>query len=143
MSSSNSVENDRVTLSSCREHVSARNKGALQGNWWIDLDVFNANHSCLVVVASNGNSIRLPSRSVRSEDARRADVILRSARGQSVREIAGQIKPSPRVASWCDSLGSTMRRSVGPPRVSLMRAVRTRSRAALRSGFWLFIAHEI
>jgi hypothetical protein len=32
---------------------------------------------------------RLRSRSVRSEDARRADVILRSARGQSVREIAG------------------------------------------------------
>ena len=48
-------------------------------------------------------SRRLRSRSVRSEDARRADVILRSARGQSVREIAGQIKPSPRVASWCDS----------------------------------------
>ena len=31
---------------------------------------------------------RLRSRRVRSEDARRADVILRSARGQSVREIA-------------------------------------------------------
>jgi len=34
-------------------------------------------------------SRRLRSRSVRSEDARRADVILRSAHGQSVREIAG------------------------------------------------------
>ena len=36
-------------------------------------------------------SRRLRSRSVRSEDARRADVILRSARGQSVREIAGAL----------------------------------------------------
>jgi DNA-directed RNA polymerase specialized sigma24 family protein len=36
-------------------------------------------------------SRRLRSRSVRPEDARRADVILRSARGQSVREIAGAL----------------------------------------------------
>ena len=34
-------------------------------------------------------SRRLRSRSVRSEDARRADVILRSARGQSVRDRRG------------------------------------------------------
>src|SRR6476619_2301690 len=34
---------------------------------------------------------RLRSRSVRCEDARRADVILRSARGQSVRAIAGAL----------------------------------------------------
>jgi transposase len=36
-------------------------------------------------------SRRLRSRSMRSEDARRADVIIRSARGQSVREIAGAL----------------------------------------------------
>ena len=39
-------------------------------------------------------SRRLRSRSVRCEDARRADVILRSARGQSVREIAGALRCS-------------------------------------------------
>ena len=36
-------------------------------------------------------SRRLRSRSVHCEDARRADVILTSARGQSVREIAGAL----------------------------------------------------
>ena len=51
-------------------------------------------------------SRRLRSRSVRSEDARRADVILRSARGQSVREIAGALGCSTSyVQRWTNRFG--------------------------------------
>ena len=51
---------------------------------------------------------RLRSRSVRSEDARRADVILRSARGQSVREIAGALECSTSyVQRWTNRFRQT------------------------------------
>ena len=53
-------------------------------------------------------SRRLRSRSVRSEDARRADVILRSARGQSVREIAGALECSTSyVQRWTNRFRQT------------------------------------
>src|SRR6478672_3098784 len=49
---------------------------------------------------------RLRSRSVRSEDARRADVILRSARGSSVRAIAGALGCSTSyVQRWSNRFG--------------------------------------
>jgi len=53
-------------------------------------------------------SRRLRSRSVRFEDARRADVILRTARGQSVREIAGALGCSTSyVQRWTNRFGKT------------------------------------
>jgi hypothetical protein len=56
---------------------------------------------------------RLRSRSVRFEDAHRADVILRSARGQSVREIAGALGcEHPRRLSW---RLACLPRACGPP----------------------------
>ena len=55
-------------------------------------------------------SRRLRSRSVRSEDARRAEVILRCARGQSVRVIAGALRCSTSyVQRWINRRGQPLR----------------------------------
>jgi hypothetical protein len=84
-----------------REHVSARNKGALQGNCWIDHDVFNANHSRLVVAASNGNSrLRrlahvhttfLPAQDVISHPDSERELVLRASLGVEAREPSDEL----------------------------------------------------